>query len=96
MTLAVKMELNPNTTNQPMDQSKFLSLGNQRVHSLLPSNKILDWTKFEAFTDDMLSIYQLVVFMYTMAEKIMGKNAGYRYFLFFSSIFQKACVVTVV
>ena len=84
MTLAVKVALNPNTTNQPTVpyNPEFNSLSN---------DKILDVTKLKAFADDKISVAQMIISVFDRLENIVGKgeNAGYQHFLF-TQCFQKA------
>ena len=57
----------------------------------LPNDKILDMSKFKAFADDTLNVYQILKFSLGRVENIVGKgeNAGYQHFLLFPC-FQKA------
>ena len=63
----------------------------QRVNSL-PNNKILYWSKLNAFVDDNLNANQILKFAVGRAENIVrkGENAGYQHFLLFPQCFQKA------
>ena len=68
--------------------------GNQHFlffNSLL-NNKILDWSKLEAFADDKINVNQKLKFVLGRIENIVGKgeNAGYQHFLHFPQCFQKA------
>ena len=58
----------------------------------LPSNKILDWSKFKAFSDDKLNVVRIMISVSDRVENIVGKgeNAGYQHFLIFPQCFQKA------
>ena len=57
----------------------------------LPYDKILDWTKLEAFVDDKLSVAKMIISLFGMVENIVGKgeNAGYQHFLLFLQCFFK-------
>ena len=59
-------------------------------HSL-PHDKITDWPKFKAFTNDKLITTQKLKFVHGRVENIVGKgeNAGYQHFLLFPQCFQK-------
>ena len=48
-------------------------------------NKILDWSKLKAFTDDKINLTEKLKFVSGRVEKIVGKeeNAGYQHFLLF-------------
>ena len=50
MTLAVKVALNPNTTNQPT------SAKNKVDDNPLPNDNFLDWSKLEAFANDKINV----------------------------------------
>ena len=82
MTLAVKVVLNTNTTNQPI-----LFFFNS-----LPSDRILDLSKLKAFTDDKVNVNENLKTVFGRVENIVGKgeNAGYQHFLLFPQCFQKA------
>ena len=58
----------------------------------LQNGEILDRTKSKAFVDDKLDLAKIMIFVYDMAENIVGKgeNAGFQLFLLFSQCFQKA------
>ena len=51
----------------------------------LPNNKILDWSKLEAFADTDLLVAQMMIYVFDRVENIVGKgeNAGYQHFLLF-------------
>ena len=72
MTLAVKVTLNSNPTNQPND-------------------KILDWSKLKAFTDDEINVSEKLKFVFGRVGNIVGKeeNAGYYHFLLFPQCFRR-------
>ena len=75
MTLAVKVTLNPNTTNQPT----------------LPNAKILDQSKLKALADETINVNKKLKLVLGRVENILGKaeNAGYQHFLLLSKCFQK-------
>ena len=58
----------------------------------IPNDKFLDLSKFKAFADDNLNVYQKLKFALGRVENIVGKgeNAGYQHFLLFPQCFQKA------
>ena len=62
------------------------------VFKPLPENKILAFTKLEAFADDNFSVAQMVKFFFARRENIVrkGENAGYHHFLLFLQCFQKS------
>ena len=68
MTLAVKVALNPNTTNQPT----------------FPNNKFSDWSKFKAFADNKMNASEHQKFFLGWIENIVekGENAGYQHYSF--------------
>ena len=53
-----------------------------------PNGKILDLSKFKAFTDDKINVFKSMIFVLGRVESIVG-NAGYRHFLLFPQCFQK-------
>ena len=57
----------------------------------LPSDKILDWTKFKAFTDDKINVAEMMISLSDRVGNIMGKgeNAGYQHFFLFPQCLQK-------
>ena len=57
----------------------------------LPNDKILDLSKYKAFTDDNLNVYPKLTFALGRIENIVGKgeNAGYEHFFLFPKCFQK-------
>ena len=57
MTLAVKVALNPNTTNQPTINS-------------LTSNKILNMSKLKAFADNKLDVALIKISVFYRTENI--------------------------
>ena len=69
----------------------------KRVISL-PNNKILDWSKSKAFTDDKINVAKLVISLPDRIENIVGKgeNAGYQHFLLFPIMPSKAFFLRVV
>ena len=80
MTLAVKVALNPNTTNQPICTIlKFCCLvKGQKLLNPLPDDKILGSPKLKALADDKSNITQNIKVMFHRIENIVGKeeNAG--------------------
>ena len=58
----------------------------------LPTDKILDMTKLEAFEDDKINVAQMMIPVFDKVETAVGKgeNAGYKHFLLFQQCFQKA------
>ena len=56
-----------------------------QVFNSLPNNKILDLSKFKAFTDDKLNVTQKLKFDLGSIESIVekGENAGYQHFFLF-------------
>ena len=54
-----------------------------RVLNPLPNNKILDWSKLQAYTDDKMNVTEKVKYVLGRAENIVGngENAGYQHFL---------------
>ena len=61
------------------------NLDSNLVNSL-PSDNILNQSKFKAFADDNINVTQKLKFVLEKTENIVGKgeNAGYQHFLFFS------------
>ena len=55
----------------------------------LPNNKI--WSKFKAFADNNLNVYQKLKFALGRLENIVGKgqNAGYQHFLLPHKVFKR-------
>ena len=62
-----------------------------KIYSL-PDDKILDWSKLEAFADDKLNVAKITISVFESVENIVGKgeNAGYQHFLLFLQCFQEA------
>ena len=56
------------------------------------NDKILDWSKLKAFTDNKINVTKILKFVLGRVENILGKgeNAGYQHFLLFPQCFQKA------
>ena len=65
-------------------------LPNNPMFNSLPNDKILDWSKLKAFADAKINVTQMLKFVFTMVENIVGKeeNAGY-HFLLSLQCFQK-------
>ena len=66
MTLAVKVALNPNTTNQPI----FPSL----LFNSLTNDKFLDRSKLKAFADDKLNLAEKIEICFGKGRKHCGKR----------------------
>ena len=58
----------------------------------MPNEKVLDWPKLKAFTDDKINVTEKLNFVEGRVENIVGKgeNGGDQYFLLFPQCFQKA------
>ena len=58
----------------------------------LPNNKILDWSKLEAFADEKINMTEKSKSVLRRVENTVGKgeNAGYQHFLLFPQRFQNA------
>ena len=56
------------------------------VSRSLPNDKILHWSKFKAFADDISNVAQMTKLGLDRLGNIVGKgeNAGYQHFLLFS------------
>ena len=56
----------------------------------LPNNKILDWSKLKAFSDDKLKVAKIMISVFDGIENIVGKgeNSGCQHFLLFPQCFQ--------
>ena len=70
----------------------FSIFSSLHVFNPFPNNKILNLSKFKAFPDNNLNLYQTLKFALGRVENIVGKgeNAGYQDFLLFPQCFQKA------
>ena len=46
----------------------------------LPNDRILDWSKLKAFTDNKIKVLKMMIFVFDKVENIVGKgeNAGYQ------------------
>ena len=57
----------------------------------LPNDKISDWSKLKALTDDKIDATEKSKFVLGRVKNIVGKrrNAGYQYFLLFPQCFPK-------
>ena len=57
----------------------------------LPIDKILNWSKLEAFAYEKFNIAKMMISVFDRIENIVGKgeNAGYQHFLHFPQCFQK-------
>ena len=75
MTLAVKVALNPNTTNQPF--YPFISNPDfcwPLFANFLLNDKILDESKFIAFADDKIIFTQKLKFVMERVETLWEKD----------------------
>ena len=57
----------------------------------LPNDKILDWTKLKAFTDDKINVTEKFKLVFQRVENIVGKgeNAGNQHFLLSHNVFKR-------
>ena len=55
------------------------------------NKKCLDQSKFKAFADDNLNVYQKLKFASGRVENILGngENAGYQHFVLLHSVFKR-------
>ena len=62
----------------------------ERVNSL-PNDKILDWSKWEAFADDNLEVVKIMIYVRDKSRKHCGKRrkCWFPAFSSFPSVFQK-------
>ena len=60
----------------------------------LPNDKILDWTKLDAFADDKRAVTQKLKFVSVRVENIVGigENADYQYFSFSHNVFKRLLI----
>ena len=58
----------------------------------LPYDKILAWSKLEAFAEDKTDVVKMMISLLDRVENSVGKgeNAGYQHFLLFPYCFPKA------
>ena len=58
----------------------------------LPNDKILDWSKMNAFADNKINVSEKLKFESDWVDNNVGKgeNAGYQHFLLFPQCFQEA------
>ena len=58
----------------------------------LPNDKILDWSKLNAFAYNKINVNEKLKFSRGGVQNIVGKgeNAGYQHFLFFPKRLQKS------
>ena len=58
----------------------------------LPVDKILNWSKLKAFTDDKMKLVKMMIFVFDWIENNVGKGeyASFQHFLHFPQCFQKA------
>ena len=63
----------------------------KRICSLLPNDKILEWSKLKAFADGKINVAQKLKLAAGRVENIVGKgeNAGDQHFCPFPSMFSK-------
>ena len=83
MTLAVKVALNPNTTNQL---------------NYLPKDTILDLSNLKAFVDEKMNVTETLKFVWRWVVNIVrkGENAGYQHFFAFSTMFSRDLFLRVI
>ena len=57
----------------------------------LPNDKILDWSKMNAFADNKINVSEKLKFVSDWVENNVGKgeNAGYQHFLLFPIMFSR-------
>ena len=55
----------------------------------IPNDKLLDWFKLKAFTDDKIKELKVMIFVFDRVENIVvkGENVGYQHFLLFPQCF---------
>ena len=84
MTLAVKVALNPNTTNQLNFQVSFML-------NSLPNDKIFVRPKLKAVAVDKINAVEELKCVTGLVRNIVekGENAGFQHFLLFPQRFQK-------
>ena len=72
--------------------------GHIKGYNSLPSDKILDLSKFKAFADNKSNAIEKLKFVLGRLENMVGKgeNAGIQHFLLFPLCFQKASFLGVV
>ena len=60
------------------------------LHKSLSNGKILDWSKYIAFTDDKITLAKMIMFVFNRSEKSVGKGeiAGYQNFLLSHNVFK--------
>ena len=58
----------------------------------LSNNRILDWSKLQAFAEDKINVTQKLEVALERVENLVGKgeNAGFQHLLLFPQYFQKA------
>ena len=92
MTLEKKaLENNVRKGENACNQHCFFSYSAFYFINSLPNDKILNQSKFKAFTDDKMKVNKKLKFGLGRVESIAGKgeNAGNQHFLLFSQCFQK-------
>ena len=64
--------------------------GSSFINSL-PNDKILNWSKMNAFADNKIKLAKMMIFVFDWIENIIGKveNAGYQNFLLFPQCFKR-------
>ena len=57
----------------------------------LPNNKLLDWSKFKAISDNKINVDLKQQLCLGWVENTVGKgeNAGYQHFLLFPQVFKR-------
>ena len=58
----------------------------------LLNDKILDWSKVNAFADTKINVTEKLEFIFGMVEKVVrkGENTGYQHLLLFPNCFKKS------
>ena len=60
---------------------------------LFTNDKIVDWSKFKAFSDDKIRSTEILMFFFDKVENVgKGENAGNQHFLLFPHYFQKPSI----
>ena len=75
---------------QALSVWKSLKFVWERVNSL-SNNKLLDWSKLKAFTDNKINVTKELKFVSGRVETLVGKgkNAGHQHFFLFPQCFQE-------
>ena len=69
------------------DHEELQVFGNSVLNSL-PNDKILDWSKFKTFADDIFNVAKMMISVCDRVENIEGKGEIARYQHFFPQCFQ--------